>query len=144
MCYIMIVKRTGEPFQPIETQIRKTLTEKMDFNDQGFYFQNGKDTVRTLDDRIAKETIKEAELNNLLVHFRLASVGKVTEKNVHGWTLGDWTFFHNGGISTYTDWQSKGEQEFSDSYQLFQALWLKLESNKTKKTNKFLILLRII
>lgn len=129
----MVAKRMGEPIKSIEKQIRTVLTEKIERNGEGFYFQNGADILRTLNKDQAIETIKNCELNNLLTHFRFASVGKVTEANVHGWRIGEWTFFHNGGISTYTNWNQQQEQDYSDSYQLFQALYLKLSLDKNSK-----------
>lgn len=137
MCYIMVVKQLDKPSPSVESQIRTVLNEKKDTNDDGFFLKNGSDVIRTLDDRIANQVIKEGTLNNLMAHFRIASVGKVSEDNTHGWTNGDWTFFHNGGISNYSTYQwdkgGKVEQEFSDSFLFFQDLFFELEKSKSQK-----------
>ena len=129
MCYIMIAKKIGN-FKGSEDQIRDVLKEKATQNDDGFFFQNGNTVNRTLEIQDAQKIIKDIKLDNLLVHFRAASVGVVSEANIHGWKIGNWTFFHNGGSSTYTDnYNFKKEQNDSDSYRLFQDLWLSLEEH---------------
>lgn len=139
MCYIMITKRIGKPSSEIEKQIRGILLEKMDRNDDGYFFSNGPEIIRTMDDRIAKQIIKTAQLNNLLVHFRMASAGHIIEDNIHGWKIGDWIFFHNGGIATYTNYQARDEQKYADSYLFFQDLWFLLEEKKGNLKDKNVI-----
>lgn len=137
MCYIMIVKQLkGDSSPVVEDQIRKVLTAKKDLNDDGFFFRNGEDVIRTLDDKIATKAVKESTINNLMVHFRMASVGAVSEENVHGWEIGDWVFFHNGGISNYSQYKYKDGQEVpqdqADSYLFFQDLYMSLEGKHPK------------
>lgn len=136
MCYIMITKQIGDGNKGIENQIRSILKEKMERNSDGFYFQNGSDVLRTLDKTEAKKTTEISIINNLFAHFRLASVGEVSLNNVHGWKIGDWVFFHNGGISTYNTWNKKTKQKNSDSYEFFQDLWLALENTKNNFKDK--------
>lgn len=137
MCYILIGKQIGPKSNTVETQIRKLLKDKMDINDDGYYFRNGRDIIRTLDDKVAKKAVEESTINNLLVHFRMASAGVVSEKNVHGWTKGAWSFMHNGGISTYVDWTKGAKlQEETDSLLLFQDLMVALEGNSRNYKDK--------
>lgn len=132
MCYIMIAKRIGEASKTIESQIRTVLKQKALSNNDGFFFQNGKDSIRTLEDNKAKKAIEESVIDNLMVHFRMASVGVVSQENVHGWKLGEWTFFHNGGISTYNNFGTQ-KQEKADSLLFFEDLFEFIKNGKNHK-----------
>jgi len=49
-------------------------------------------------------------------HFRMATIGTISKKNVHFWKKGDWTFAHNGQIYDI------GYNEKSDSLVFFEQL----------------------
>ncbi len=129
----MITKQIGNKSESKEKQIRGILKEKCFSNRDGFFFQNSGDIIRTLDSKIACSAIDTAVLNGLMCHFRMASAGKITQDNVHGWVEGDWTFFHNGGVSTYVNSGVAREQELTDSYQLFQDILRAMEGKKGYK-----------
>lgn len=134
MCYILIAKQLKEPTVLIEQQIRSILKDQADKNADGFFVKNDSEVLRTLDEKAALPRLKDVTLNNLMVHFRWASAGRVTTDNVHGWELGDWTFLHNGGVTDYI--KSYGQsrtQEEADSYLFFQDLYLFLQEINQRK-----------
>lgn len=133
----MIAKQIGEPNEKAELAIRKILKDKADINDDGFFLKNDEWEMRTLDDKAAQEAITLLPINNLMAHFRMASAGKVSEGNVHGWGKGDWQFFHNGGVSEYAGFTNPRAQEEADSLQFFRDLYDFVSSITTRKSKKF-------
>lgn len=130
----MVVKKLNNPDKSIGNEIREKLLEKAKDNDDGFYFRNAGGELKTLDLKNARNQITKVELNNLMTHFRWATTGKVSKDNVHGWTIGDWLFMHNGTVSNYAeDYTTKYKQEHTDSYLFFKDLSLFLSMVNPKK-----------
>lgn len=132
----MIAKRLSNPSVMVENRIRQILKEKADRNSDGFFIKTPEGELRTIDDRIANPTIQQVNLDDLMLHFRFATAGKITENNVHGWEIGDWKFLHNGHVSGYTINhinQNIREREDSDSLSFFKDLVLFLNEINSKK-----------
>ncbi len=95
MCYIALVKGTGDG-----QRLKKAIADKLDNNDDGAFVSTlGVDGLRTLDNKLAGQAVLNMDLNNLLVHFRMATTGEVGMGNVQGWNLNGWVCVHNGIIS---------------------------------------------
>jgi hypothetical protein len=59
-----------------------------------------------------------ATLDNLILHCRASTVGKVNKSNVHGWKKRGWKFLHNGSVSGFA---GQGiEQDKSDTLKFFE------------------------
>lgn len=118
----MAVKKIGAENPIAENQIRSILRDKTTYNKDGFFIRNHGGEIRTLDKTEAQTHIENADLNNFFSHFRMASVGKVSAENVHGWDDSGWVFMHNGGVSTYVETGKSREQEEADSLMFFKDL----------------------
>lgn len=132
----MIAKQLKEPTKQAEDTLRKILHEKADTNSDGFFLRQEDFMLRTIDDRVAKKHIREIPLNNLMLHFRMASSGLVNEDNVHGWDFGDWTFLHNGTIPDLVDYTLRATQAKTDSLKLFEELYDGLLEINPRKDNR--------
>lgn len=137
MCYIAAIKAIDphqaltplgeENIQKINKAIQNRLAIKMQGNSHGFYIRNDNKFLRTLDPEIARSTIDSIEnFNNTLLHFRLASAGEITPRNIHGWQRKQWVFIHNGHVhdfasSTYPPYNKK-EDKKTDSLKFFEYL----------------------
>jgi len=113
MCFNVVI------INPRKRDVRVPVLNLLDFmhtNHDGFSIytvKNGKEMVyRTLDAKKFVEYIKENVSYNELVHmhFRLASSGTVSLKNVHMWKLEDEDYTksyyyvsHNGTVSKYSN-----------------------------------------
>lgn len=130
MCYIMLVKRLGNPNLQIEDKLRDILKQRMTHNSHGFFVKNHGGELRTLNKNEAEDTIENMDMQSVMTHFRMASIGKISQSNVHGWNVNDWQLVHNGTISSY----SGGED--TDSLLFFNDLMLLLSNVNPKKTKK--------
>jgi hypothetical protein len=117
MCYTALIKDSHATAQT-KNAIRKALCDKLKWNEQGF-FVGSLDTphaIRTMDMSLATKVTCGMPLDNLFVHYRLATTGQKTTANVHGWVINGWTCSHNGfvhGLSgTITDTDSDSKRFF--------------------------------
>lgn len=146
MCYIMISKRVNNNRNlDTEAKIKKIALAQMEDNPDGFLIQYGDVPLRTMDAKAAEESIKQMPFDNVMLHFRNATVGKKAVNNVHGWESGPYQFLHNGGVSDYAPKRPIGfsihnvdislEQEDTDSKLLFEDLVKEIEKrgNSDKK-----------
>lgn len=104
MCYLLITKKiTDNPSKRNSDTIKKVMLEEMQRNSDGFAIQRPIDDLilRTLDEDEATKAINKIDLDGTIYHARMASVGAVTEDNVHAYDNKGWTFAHNGGSSDY-------------------------------------------
>lgn len=132
MCYIMVVKKIpGTKVLPdVEQGLKDILFHKMNSNDDGFFLRFGNEIHRSLDGHdIAKGISDIVKLDNILTHFRIATVGEKSLANVHGQQIGNWQFAHNGSVSSFSGGGLREGE--SDSLKFFKALTSVLK-NKTK------------
>ena len=64
-------------------------------------------------------TIGNLSVTTMVAHVRLASIGSIQMTNAHPFTLGEWTFVHNGTLSNYADCQAEIERQISTNYRAF-------------------------
>jgi hypothetical protein len=134
MCYIALVK--NNPSGQAGKAILNKIADKLDMNDDGAFVGSLSvaESLRTLDNKLAEETIKNMAVDNLLVHFRMATTGAINVDNVQGWEFGGWTCVHNGTVGGYN---SGGLLEVeSDSLKFFKKLCGKLPSDLDSKRIK--------
>lgn len=89
-----------------------------DYNPDGLavYNVDKQNLYKTLDYGDAKAYLNAHVEDKLIVHFRMATSGQKTERQLHGFAVcGDWLLFHNGVLSTF-----KGNDMLSDTQQLAQ------------------------
>ncbi len=130
MCYIALVKNNAEG---TATELKRVIADKLNANDDGAFITTlGDSGIRTLDNQLAEQVVLSMPLNNLLVHFRIATTGTVNLDNVQGWTLNGWTCVHNGMI---TKLSGKNEAK-SDSLRFFELLTERLQGERDIKRFK--------
>ena len=120
MCYIALVKNI--PSKQAGQAILDKIADKLSYNDDGAYVGSLSvaESLRTLNNKLAEETVKNMAVDNLLVHFRQATTGAVNVDNVQGWTLNGWTCTHNGIVGGLS---AGGVAEVeSDSLKFFKKL----------------------
>ncbi len=119
MCYIALVK--NNPSQLAGRAILDKIADKIEMNDDGAFIGSlgVAESLRTLDNKRAVQAVKRAGLDNLLVHFRMATTGAVTVDNVQGWELNGWTCVHNGTVGKLSGGLVEAE---SDSLKFFKKL----------------------
>ena len=126
-----------------ESKLRNVALHMLRQNPHGSFIQDSSKSVRTLDTKEAEAALVQANFDNLMLHFRYATVGKKDINNVHGWQAGNYQFLHNGGINEYNyspPSQNYGyqtqvqtyEQEHSDSKLLFDDLRLEIAKKGDK------------
>ena len=120
MCYVALVKNV--PSKQAGQAILDKIADKLVMNDDGAFIGSLSvaASLRTLNNKLAEETVKNMAVDNLLVHFRQATTGAVNVDNVQGWTLNGWTCTHNGIVSGLS---AGGVAEVeSDSLKFFKKL----------------------
>ena len=117
-----------------EAKIKKVALEKLRENPDGSFIQSENVPLRTLDKSLAIKTIADMPFDNVLLHFRTATTGKVNLDNIHGWEQDSFQFLHNGWISDYSPKATSNfgygtatttlakDAEHTDSYLLFMDL----------------------
>lgn len=130
MCFIAISKRLKDtPANPeVERVFKGILFDEMSGNRDGSFVSSDLGTIRTMDSKNAIDGIDNSEIDNLWCHFRIGTTGKIELSNVHGWSLRNWLFTHNGFVTQYTGGRTA---EKTDSLQFFENLLMRLK-NKTR------------
>ena len=144
MCYLLITKQlTDRPSKKNASIIKEVMLEQMKRNNDGFSLYKPKDNFlkRTLDEEETKKAIETLDIDGVIYHARLASVGAVTQGNVHGYEYNGWTYSHNGGSSDYsatTKWNTgqpavtSRNQDHTDSKLFFYDLIDEIEARKAQ------------
>ena len=142
MCYLLITKQLIEkPKARNADIIKKVMLEQMKRNDDGFALQRPVEnlSLRTLDEEETIKAINAIDLDGMIYHARMASVGAVTTDNVHAYDYKGFTFAHNGGSSDYavkTIWTgavstlTSKNQDNTDSKLFFYDLVDEIEARK--------------
>lgn len=131
MCYIGIIKNLGGRVD--ETPVHNALFDQVASNPDGSWGR-----VRRASDSFEMRTMEAKKIrrflrihtkpeeqaadpvNWLMCHFRYATSGAKTLKNVHGYERGGWVFAHNGSCTDLSDGWSA---EKSDSLNFFEKLF---------------------
>jgi len=133
MCYIALVKNNPNPLAG--QAILEKIADKIEANDDGAFVGSlgVAENLRTLDNKRATQAVKRAGLDNLLVHFRMATTGAITENNVQGWEINGWVCVHNGTVGKLSGGLVEAD---SDSLKFFKKLAGRLPDNGEVKQIK--------
>lgn len=119
MCYIAIIKKINDKETNFNTlcSLEKELHSKMRANSDG-YFVNGE---KTMEVKKALDLVSNGLGEDMILHARLSTGGDVGLRNVHGWTIGNYTLVHNGAIMSYANFDRTNKRD-CDTLAYFKVL----------------------
>lgn len=136
MCYLALIQRLPVPQTEAEAAasfatIQQAILPKMDTNHDGYALGiDGVTPYRTLNATEYKKQFAALPFTwqRLIVHFRMGTIGGVTQANVHLWEIDGVRFAHNGIIHGY------GTLTESDSLCWFRKFRALLGNTPTHKS----------